>query len=180
MPPRGVKTLSSEDFNSLTSVEIYERLGGGGSGATVYRCSVNGQNCAVKILDLSQTPEENIENFIKEIKLLEGLSHPNIIKYLGHDLIDGNVRCFMEFYPHSLYTMLRRRAKEGFSLKEVVFIAREVSLGLSYLHSLDPKIIHRDLKSGNILVSLDSTGSVNGVKITGIVPCEVVLLLYRF
>jgi len=120
----------------------------------------------VKLLDLSQTPDDNVENFVKEIKLIEALEHPNIIKYLGHDLVDGNVRCFMEYYPFSLYMLLKRRQKDGFSLHEVAFMGREITNGLHYLHNLPSKIIHRDLKSGNILVGIDENDEVKTVKIT--------------
>ena len=53
-------------------VQILERIGGGGSGAVVHKCSFGGSIGAVKILDISQTPDFSVENFIKEIKLIEG------------------------------------------------------------------------------------------------------------
>ena len=52
-----------------------------------------------------------------------------------------------------------------------------ICIGLAYLHAQKPKIIHRDLKSGNILLSLTESGDVARVKITGNIMGDFALLI---
>jgi hypothetical protein len=61
-------------LRSKRDLQILEFIGGGGSGAVVHKCIMNGNLCAVKILDVSSTPDSAVENFIKEIKLIESKS----------------------------------------------------------------------------------------------------------
>jgi hypothetical protein len=64
----------------FSDVVLFEKLGSGGSGASVYRCSANGFTCAVKIMNTSEIMSEILDNFLKEIKILESVDHPNIIR----------------------------------------------------------------------------------------------------
>lgn len=73
---------------------MYERLGSGGSLATVWRCTVDGFTCAMK--ELGEAPTEIKNSFLNEINLIENLSHENIVRYLGHC-----IRLVMTFYASS-------------------------------------------------------------------------------
>ncbi|CAG8213301.1 unnamed protein product [Penicillium salamii] len=93
-----------------------------------------------------------------EIELLQGMSHPNIVQYLGTVADDQYLNIFLEYVPGgSIATMLKQY--NTFQEPLVKNFVRQILAGLSYLHSQD--IIHRDIKGANILV--DNKG---GVKIS--------------
>ena len=56
-----------------------------------------------------------------------------------------------EFCPQSLYDLLRT-AEKPLELGEVLRLARQVALGLYYLHCCKPPVVHLDLKSANVLL----------------------------
>ncbi|KIJ27048.1 hypothetical protein M422DRAFT_191482 [Sphaerobolus stellatus SS14] len=91
---------------------------------------------------------------LSEIKTLEVLDHPNVIKYLGFERsLNGHLKLFLEYMPRgSMHDHLRKHGK--FDHDMVRFFTKQVVEGLEYLHSRD--IIHRDIKSSNIL--LDDSG----------------------
>jgi serine/threonine protein kinase len=53
---------------------------------------------------------------------------------MGHDLVDGNLRYFMEYYPYSLLTLMKKK-KEPFRPKDIAFLGYSIANALSYLHS---------------------------------------------
>ena len=93
-----------------------------------------------------------------EIGLLQGLHHPNIVRYLGASADDQHLNIFLEYVPGgSIATMLKQY--NTFQEPLIKNFVRQILAGLSYLHSCD--IIHRDVKGANILV--DNKG---GIKIS--------------
>lgn len=68
---RGYSYILNTRYSRSKDIQLLEFVGGGGSGALVHKCLMNNTLCAVKILDVSSTPDSAIENFIKEIKLIE-------------------------------------------------------------------------------------------------------------
>ncbi|XP_044515904.1 mitogen-activated protein kinase kinase kinase 9 [Gracilinanus agilis] len=137
------------DFAELTLEEI---IGIGGFGK-VYRAFWAGEEVAVKAArhdpdeDISQT----IENVRQEAKLFAMLKHPNIIALRGVCLKEPNLCLIMEFARGgSLNRVLSgKRIPPDILVNWAVQIAR----GMNYLHdeAIVP-IIHRDLKSSNILI----------------------------
>ena len=77
------------------------------------------------------------------------LSHPNIIKCLGVFLEPGNHGIIFELAEHG---ELRNYLKKKEKIKTRLDMLHEVSSGMKYLHSLNPPVIHGDLKIQNILV----------------------------
>jgi hypothetical protein len=93
--------------------------------------------------------------FQMEIEVMEDLSHPNIVQYLGSELGeedgDSQLNIFLEYIPgHSLASLIE---KTGGALDEGIakMYLRQILLGTSYLHSNG--IVHRDIKGANILIS---------------------------
>jgi len=155
------------DFEKST-IELQEVLGSGGSGCKVHRCTVDGLSCAVKILKMKGQPSVVIEQFLSEISIMEQLHHHNIAKYLGHRFTKNPDRIwlFMEYYPYSIQKILDMRSGVRLPHKDIAYIALEVAKGMEFLHSLKPPIIHRDLKCGNALCTLDEESRVQSIKLT--------------
>ena len=90
----------------------------------------------------------------KEVSLLRLLSHPNIIKYYQSDLSADmkSIDVLLEYVPGgSLRNILEKYGK--LELSVIKNYSLQLLQGLKYLH--EHKIIHRDLKSGNVLITSD-------------------------
>ncbi|XP_039063105.1 probable receptor-like protein kinase At1g80640 isoform X2 [Hibiscus syriacus] len=131
-------------------------LGEGGFGC-VYKAQFNdGSYAAVKKLDCtSQDAEKEYEN---EVELLCRFKHPNIISLLGFSSdTDTRFIVYELMQNGSLETQLHGPS-HGSSLTwhRRMKIALDTARGLEYLHeNCHPPVIHRDLKSSNILLDLD-------------------------
>ncbi|KAJ5345325.1 Sterile alpha motif type 1 [Penicillium brevicompactum] len=113
---------------------------------------------ATKGTEFDQRKNLMVNALKHEIELLQGMSHPNIVQYLGTVADDQYLNIFLEYVPGgSIATMLKQY--NTFQEPLVKNFVRQILAGLSYLHSQD--IIHRDIKGANILV--DNKG---GVKIS--------------
>jgi len=142
---------------------------GGGSGAVVYEGLVDGWRCAIKQLEILDIDECN--NFLAEIEMLENLpAHPNIVRYLHHDIKGQYLRLFVTQYHSSLrnvikekYKNVRDRTDIYFTVKEICVFGNEIIDGLSFLH--EQRVLHRDLKSHNVFVMLDSHNQITQLAI---------------
>lgn len=147
---------------------IKERLGSGGSGMTVYRCDVDGLVCAVKVMDKEAFTGEQIEHFLEEIRILRTVSEcGHIVKYLHHIESEKKIHLFMEYFPSTLFDVIRSRRvlNKPFSPASIASICLGVIRGVHYLHSREPPIIHRDLKSANVFISFGSSDFPREVKL---------------
>jgi hypothetical protein len=95
-------------------------------------------------------------DFEREVEVLEGLSHPNIVTLLWHARDERQCYMIMELMDGDLYSLMQERLEEcgsngpPFSISEAVHIMLQVAEGMLFLH--EKKIVHRDLKSRNILI----------------------------
>jgi len=101
------------------------------------------------VYEKSFRQKSDIELFEQEVHILSSLRHPNVILYMGVCIDTKDKIIVMEFMEKgSLHELLRR---ESCSLDRIHKIAREIALGMNYLHG--ENILHRDLTSKNILLS---------------------------
>lgn len=134
---------------------------GNGTYGQVYkgRHTKTGQLAAIKIMDVTEDEEEEIK---LEINVLKKYSHHrNIATYYGafiHKSLEGKddkLWLVMEYCGAGSVTDLVKSTK-GHSLKEewIAYICREILRGLNHLHQ--NKIIHRDIKGQNVLLTDDA------------------------
>jgi serine/threonine protein kinase len=91
-----------------------------------------------------------VESLMQEIELMQELSHPNIVRYLGSERRGDTLNIFMEFVSGgSIASMLQKFS--AFPEKVTASFTKQILEGLVYLHA--KRIIHRDLKGGNILIT---------------------------
>eukprot|EP00178_Gracilaria_changii_P020777 TRINITY_DN606_c2_g1_i1.p2 TRINITY_DN606_c2_g1~~TRINITY_DN606_c2_g1_i1.p2 ORF type:complete len:825 (+),score=110.20 TRINITY_DN606_c2_g1_i1:747-3221(+) len=143
------------------------RIGAGGFGE-VYKCKWGNAMVAVKTLQKIEDddPQAVMAEFMVEMKLMSKLHHPNIVAFLGASVAAPKLAIILEFMPGgSLYRAIHRRRRNNlgpFPLLKTIWIAYGIAKGMDYLHSQCPVVIHRDLKSPNILLGTN----VREVKIT--------------
>lgn len=129
------------------------RIGHGGF-ADVYRAVDKKQSkraptlVAVKILnDVASVDPEAIRRFRRELRLLEGLEHPNVVPILGHgETAEEGIWYAMPLAQGSLADAVEEFADNPAAVLDLM---RQVGSGLIYVHG--EGIFHRDLKPGNIL-----------------------------
>lgn len=136
-----------------------------GTFATVHRGLYNGQEVAVKVLELGEEGHRRRaeRDFQCEVSLWYKLDHPNITKCIGATtqigiLPSSNSACVITEYlcGGTLKSHLIKHRKRKLPFKTVLQLALDVSRGLSYLHSKN--IVHRDVKTENLI--LDQHGKV--------------------
>eukprot|EP00737_Agarophyton_chilense_P000772 gb/GEZJ01000855.1/.p1 GENE.gb/GEZJ01000855.1/~~gb/GEZJ01000855.1/.p1 ORF type:complete len:861 (+),score=119.39 gb/GEZJ01000855.1/:511-3093(+) len=143
------------------------RIGAGGFGE-VYKCRLNQRMVAVKTLQKLEDddPQALKAEFMVEMKLMSKLRNPNIVEFIGACIHSPNLAIILEFMPGgSLYRAIHRRRRNQlgpFPLIKTVWIAYGVAKGMAFLHSQYPIVIHRDVKSPNVLLGKN----VREVKIT--------------
>lgn len=127
---------------------------GKGSFGTVYQAVnlKNGTFVAIKEIELSLVPKKNLPEIKNEVELLKKLDHPNVLKIFGQYITDTHLFIVLEYIENgSLCSIL---TKFGIFPEELVVIyIRQVLQGLVYLHQ--HSIIHRDIKTSNILICKD-------------------------
>ncbi|KAH8928853.1 kinase-like protein [Atractiella rhizophila] len=101
---------------------------------------------------------------IKELSLLRDLRHDNIVRFIGVSIPEDpkDVPCMIvtELCSNGdLYDYIRN--VNAPSLEKVLSIMLDIARGLEYLHTNTPSIIHRDLKSSNVLITAKGVGKIN-------------------
>lgn len=125
----------------------------------MYVGTFNGQRVAVKML-LPETRKriQSVNEFLAEVKLMASLEHPRIVEFIGvaWDSLTDLCAVSQLMEGGDLRALLNRFQTEhrpiGFDYNKVK-IALHVAHALTYMHSLEPPLIHRDLKSKNILLT---------------------------
>jgi LIM domain kinase 1 len=137
--------IQFSDFKTLQTI-------GKGNFGKVYKGVFLGAEVAIK--QLYYVDDEDMQKYIqRELATLKGLRHPNIVQLLGLCKDDTGIYIVTEFIPGG---DLRSKLKDSdleLSWHLRVKIAIDVAYAMNYLHS--KKMIHRDLKSQNLLVCED-------------------------
>ncbi|KAF7820251.1 serine/threonine-protein kinase CTR1-like isoform X1 [Senna tora] len=146
--------LGEDDLDILWSELILKEKIGTGSFGTVLRADWRGSDVAVKILKVQGFDAERYEEFRKEVLLMKRLRHPNIVLLMGAVFQQPNFSIVTEYLSRgSLFELLRMPdARSVLSAKRRFSMAYDVASGMNYLHQMKPPIVHRDLKSPNLLV----------------------------
>lgn len=136
----------------------YKEILGKGAFKKVYRAfdELEGIEVAwnqVKVSDLLRNSED-LERLYSEVHLLKTLKHKNIIKFYNSwvDTKNENINFITEIFTSGTLRQYRKKHKHV-DLRALKKWSRQILEGLSYLHSHNPPVIHRDLKCDNIFVN---------------------------
>ncbi|XP_004631567.1 STE20-like serine/threonine-protein kinase isoform X2 [Octodon degus] len=140
------------DLNPEEFWEIIGELGDGAFGK-VYKAQNKETNvlAAAKVIDTKS--EEELEDYMVEIDILASCDHPNIVKLLDAFYYENNLWILIEFCAGGAVDAVMLELERPLTESQIQVVCKQTLEALSYLH--DNKIIHRDLKAGNILFTLD-------------------------
>ncbi|XP_022865400.1 probable serine/threonine-protein kinase SIS8 [Olea europaea var. sylvestris] len=141
----GVSGILWEDL------QIGERIGIGSYGE-VYRAEWNGTEVAVKKLMKQDISGNALAQFKCEVDIMLRLRHPNVVLFMGAVTIPPNLSILTEFLPRGSLYKLIHRPNIQIDEKRRLRMALDVAKGMNYLHTSQPIIVHRDLKTPNLLV----------------------------
>ncbi|KAE8671060.1 putative leucine-rich repeat receptor-like serine/threonine-protein kinase [Hibiscus syriacus] len=148
-------------FNSFTilfmdllkATQKFTTILGEGSFGPVYKASMPTSGvAAVKVL--ASDSHQSEKEFHTEVCLLGRLHHRNLVNLVGYCVDKGKCMLIFEFMSNgSLATLLYGEAERCLNWDERLQISLDISYGIEYLHEgAVPPVIHRDLKSANILL----------------------------
>ncbi|XP_062108799.1 uncharacterized protein LOC133819543 [Humulus lupulus] len=138
---------------------IGEQIGQGSCG-TVYHGLWYGSDVAIKVFSKQEYSDDVITSFRQEVSLMKRLRHPNVLLFMGAVTSPERLCIVTEFLPRgSLFRLLQRNTSK-LEWRRRVHMALDIARGMNYLHHFNPPIIHRDLKSSNLLVDRNWTVKV--------------------
>ncbi|XP_040384734.1 probable LRR receptor-like serine/threonine-protein kinase At1g67720 [Oryza brachyantha] len=161
--------VATESAHRFTLSEIEDatdkfdrRIGSGGFGIVYYGKLTDGREIAVKLL--TNDSYQGIREFLNEVTLLSRIHHRNLVSFLGYSQQDGKNILVYEFMHNGTLKEHLRGGPADVKITSWVKrleIAEDAAKGIEYLHTgCSPTIIHRDLKSSNILLDKNMRAKV--------------------
>lgn len=148
-----------EATNNLSSEFI---IGTGGSGVIFKAELPNGETVAVKKISSKDDSLLANKSFVREVKTLGRIRHRHLVKLMGYCSRKGAAGANLLIYEYmengSVWDWLHKqpvngKKKRSLDWEERLRIAVGLAQGVEYLHhDCIPKIIHRDIKSSNVLL----------------------------
>ncbi|MCL7023835.1 hypothetical protein MKW94_000293 [Papaver nudicaule] len=144
---------------SWEELTVCEQIGQGSSG-TVYHGLWCGSDVALKVFSKFEYSDDLLHSFRQEVLLMKGLRHPNVLLFMGAVTLPEHLCIVTEFLPRGNLFQLLKHSTCKLDWKRRVLMALDIARGMNYLHNCEPPVVHRDLKSSNLLVDKNWTVKV--------------------
>jgi serine/threonine protein kinase len=151
--------LNSYEIN--TNKNTSSNLDYGGS-SNVFKTNYRGTEVAIKELLITKNScRHTLKLFKREISSLQLILHPNLVLFMGA-IAEPNKLCIVTEYCSggTLYNFLQNKQNK-ISWKFRIRILYEIAITMNFLHLNKPQILHRDLKTSNILLTEEINGTNN-------------------
>jgi|JI6StandDraft_1071083.scaffolds.fasta_scaffold07031_10 serine/threonine protein kinase len=144
--PRTFSTTLEIPFSEIT---LEKQISEGGYGI-IYKGKWRETTVAVKLFKID-TSESSVKDFLSECHAMEALRHPNIVLFLGACTKAPNFAIVLEYCSKgTLWSILQSNVE--LSWEDRRRFALDTARGMNYLHACEVPILHRDLKSLNLLL----------------------------
>ncbi|KAJ1685239.1 hypothetical protein LUZ63_016629 [Rhynchospora breviuscula] len=146
------RVFKEEELKEATNNYDRKNVAGEGGNGTVYKGTMN--NIVVAIKKCKTIGERERKEFGKEILILSRINHKNIVRILGCCVeVEIPILVYEFISEGTLFDLLHGKHALLISLNNRLRIAQEAAEALAYLHSwATPPIVHRDVKTSNILL----------------------------
>ena len=147
------------------TIKILRKIGEGNS-SDIFLGIYRGIEIAEKRLHLNK--EKNITEFKREVSSFISLNHPYLLIFFGVIAEPKHLSIITEYCPGgNLHELLYRKKHIYLSWKIRKEFLLQIAIGMNYLHTNNPPILHRDLKSLNILLTNDikKSNDITDIKI---------------
>jgi len=132
-------------------IRLLEQIGSGGF-SSVYIGLWRGTKVAVKRMIFLEEYPKLLEDFMAEASLMSSLRHPKIVQFLAASIKPPHVYIILELCNRiSLFKVLHDK-NVYLTYKQKLSFATDTAEGMIFLHNHKPPIIHRDLKTQNLMV----------------------------
>ncbi|XP_068147664.1 serine/threonine-protein kinase 10 isoform X3 [Drosophila tropicalis] len=135
--------------------EFWEMVGELGDGAfgKVYKAQHKEQKrfAAAKMCTLED--EENLSDHMVEIDILSEIKHPNIVELYEAFSLEDKLWMLIEYCDGGALDSIMVELEKPLTELQIAYVCKHMTEGLTFLHK--NKVIHRDLKAGNVLLTMD-------------------------
>eukprot|EP00002_Diphylleia_rotans_P006635 TRINITY_DN159_c0_g1_i7.p1 TRINITY_DN159_c0_g1~~TRINITY_DN159_c0_g1_i7.p1 ORF type:complete len:2480 (-),score=532.94 TRINITY_DN159_c0_g1_i7:244-7683(-) len=141
---------------------------GTGSFGEVFKGTWRGTEVAIKRLNFEKITKGAIKEFESEVSIMVELRHPNVVLYMAACVEPPNLCIVSELMTRgSLYDIIHNEQIEMTLDMQMGFLI-DAAKGLQYLHLSNPPILHRDLKSPNLLLDEKWNLKISDFGLTGV------------
>ncbi|KAF7809614.1 serine/threonine-protein kinase STY17 isoform X1 [Senna tora] len=123
---------------------------GCGSFGDLFRGTYCSQDVAIKVLQAERINGDMLREFAQEVYIMRKIRHKNVVQFIGACTQPPNLCIVTEFMSRGSIHDFLHKQRGVFKLPSLLKVAIDVSKGMNYLHQSN--IIHRDLKSANLLM----------------------------
>lgn len=120
--------------------------------SAIYRGYYLGLEVGIKVYNLNKLDETEKKHFISEITLFISLKHPNIVSFIGISKENNYFSIVTEYMRQQSLKMVLDNKKIHLKESQLVNFCIEAALAIWYMHTRNPPVLHRDIKSSNCLL----------------------------